>query len=116
MRLVTARSDSSGDLGSASRIVRSFQDAKRNKERVGNWPSSNLPVRQSIVRKRERLHRLFPEKYAPDVNVFTDGKVEIMFSSRRAGGESCAADEGARSAIPQGWKHFRFEPSWVSNA
>lgn len=25
------------------------------------------------------MHRLFPEKYAPDVSVFTDGKVEIMF-------------------------------------
>jgi hypothetical protein len=25
------------------------------------------------------LHRLFPEKYAPDVSVFTDGNVEIMF-------------------------------------
>ena len=35
--------------------------------------------RQAILQKRERLHRLFPEKYAPDVSVFTDGKVEIMF-------------------------------------
>jgi hypothetical protein len=24
------------------------------------------------------LHRLFPEKYAPEVSVFADGKVEIM--------------------------------------
>lgn len=29
---------------------------------------------------RGSLHRLFPEKYAPDVSVFTDGKVEIMFT------------------------------------
>ncbi len=35
--------------------------------------------RQAILQKRETLHRLFPEKYAPDVSVFTDGKVEIMF-------------------------------------
>lgn len=35
--------------------------------------------RQAIIRKRESLHRLFPEKYTPDVSVFTDGKVEIMF-------------------------------------
>jgi hypothetical protein len=35
--------------------------------------------RQAIIQKRESLHRLFPEKYAPDVSVFTDGKVEIMF-------------------------------------
>jgi hypothetical protein len=35
--------------------------------------------RQAILQKRESLHRLFPEKYAPDVSVFTDGKVEIMF-------------------------------------
>jgi hypothetical protein len=25
------------------------------------------------------VHRLFLEKYPPDVSVFTDGKVEIMF-------------------------------------
>ena len=35
--------------------------------------------REAILQKRETLHRLFPEKYAPDVSVFTDGKVEIMF-------------------------------------
>jgi len=35
--------------------------------------------RQAILEKRESLHRLFPEKYSPDVSVFTDGKVEIMF-------------------------------------
>ena|SRR5579859_2408320 len=35
--------------------------------------------RQAIIQKRESLHRLFPEKYSPDVSVFTDGKVEIMF-------------------------------------
>ena len=35
--------------------------------------------RKAILQKRETLHRLFPEKYAPDVSVFTDGKVEIMF-------------------------------------
>ena len=37
--------------------------------------------REAILQKRESLHRLFPEKYAPDVSVFTDGKVEIMFKS-----------------------------------
>lgn len=35
--------------------------------------------REAILQKRESLHRLFPEKYAPDVSVFTDGKLEIMF-------------------------------------
>lgn len=35
--------------------------------------------REAILQKREGLHRLFPEKYAPDVSVFNDGKVEIMF-------------------------------------
>ena len=28
---------------------------------------------------RESFDRLFPEKYAPDVSLFTDGKVETMF-------------------------------------
>jgi hypothetical protein len=35
--------------------------------------------RQAILQKREILHRLFPEKYAPDVSVYTGSKVEIVF-------------------------------------
>ena len=45
----------------------------------------------------ENPYRLFPEKYAPDVSLFTDGKVEIMFKLRyEAGGKSRPTDEGAR--------------------
>jgi hypothetical protein len=34
---------------------------------------------EHLAMLRENSHRLFPEKYAPDVSVFTDGKVEIMY-------------------------------------
>jgi hypothetical protein len=45
--------------------------------------------REAIPQKRESLHRLFPEKFAPNVSAFADGKVEIMFK------ESCLPDERA---------------------
>ena len=48
----------------------------RNREELAQQQAAE---REAILQKRESLHRLFPEKYAPDVSVFTDGKVEIMF-------------------------------------
>lgn len=51
---------------------------KRNKARE-DIAQQQAADRQAIIQKQESLHRLFPEKYAPDVSVFTDGKVEIMF-------------------------------------
>jgi hypothetical protein len=35
--------------------------------------------REAILDERETLRRLFPRNYSPDVGVFSDGKVEIMF-------------------------------------
>jgi hypothetical protein len=35
--------------------------------------------REAILDERETLRRQFPPKYSPDVGVFSDGKVEIMF-------------------------------------
>lgn len=35
--------------------------------------------REAILDERETLRRQFPAKYSPDVGVFSDGKVEIMF-------------------------------------
>ena len=35
--------------------------------------------REAILDERETLRRQFPAKYSPDVGVFRDGKVEIMF-------------------------------------
>jgi hypothetical protein len=35
--------------------------------------------REAILDERETLRRLFPPSYSPDVGVFADGKVEIMF-------------------------------------
>ncbi len=46
--------------------------------------------RQAILEKRESLHRLFPEKYSPDVSVFADGKVEIMFKLSYSQAENLA--------------------------
>jgi hypothetical protein len=46
--------------------------------------------REANLQKRESLHRLFPEKYSPDVSVFTDGKVEIMFKLTYSQAENLA--------------------------
>lgn len=42
-------------------------------------PQEQAADRQAILQKCESLLKLFPEEYAPDVSVFTDAKVEIMF-------------------------------------
>jgi len=34
---------------------------------------------EAILEERETLRRQFPASYSPDVGVFRDGKVEIMF-------------------------------------
>ena len=46
--------------------------------------------REAILQKRESLNRLFPEKYSPNVSVFTDGKVEIMFKLSYSQAENLA--------------------------
>jgi hypothetical protein len=35
--------------------------------------------REAILDEREKLRRKFPPSYAPDIGVFSDGKVEVMF-------------------------------------
>jgi hypothetical protein len=35
--------------------------------------------RKAILDERETLKRLFPAVYSPDIGVFSDGKVEVMF-------------------------------------
>jgi hypothetical protein len=35
--------------------------------------------REAILDERESLKRLFPSNYSPDIGVFADGKVEVMF-------------------------------------
>ncbi len=46
--------------------------------------------REAILEEREKLRRLFPPSYSPDVGVFNDGKVEIMFKLTYAQAEKLA--------------------------
>jgi hypothetical protein len=48
------------------------------------------PAREAILDERETLRRLFPASYSPDVGVFSDGKVEIMFKLTYAQAEKLA--------------------------
>jgi hypothetical protein len=46
--------------------------------------------REAILDERETLKRLFPEDYSPDIGVFSDGKVEVMFRLTYSQAESLA--------------------------
>ncbi len=46
--------------------------------------------REAILDERENLRRQFPVSYSPDVGVFADGKVEIMFKLSYAQAEKLA--------------------------
>jgi len=46
--------------------------------------------REAILDERETLRRQFPASYSPDVGVFSDGKVEIMFKLTYAQAEKLA--------------------------
>jgi hypothetical protein len=46
--------------------------------------------REAILDERETLKRLFPAQYSPDIGVFTDGKVEVMFKLSYSQAESLA--------------------------
>ena len=46
--------------------------------------------REAILDERETLRRQFPASYSPDVGVFSDGTVEIMFKLTYAQAEKLA--------------------------
>ena len=59
--------------------------AKRKKIQV-----DDTAEREAILDERETLKRLFPAQYSPDIGVFNDGKVEVMFKLSYAQAESLA--------------------------
>jgi hypothetical protein len=46
--------------------------------------------REAILDERQTLKRLFPANYSPDIGVFNDGKVEVMFKLTYSQAESLA--------------------------
>ena len=46
--------------------------------------------REAILDERETLKRLFPANYSPDIGVFNDGKVEVMFKLTYSQAENLA--------------------------
>lgn len=59
----------------------------KNAGKIGGKPD---PEREAILDERETLRRQFPASYSPDVGVFSDGKVEIMFKLTYAQAEHLA--------------------------
>ena len=60
---------------------------KKRKSKIEPKPDAE---REAILDERENLRRQFPAKYSPDVGVFSDGKVEIMFKLSVAQAEKLA--------------------------
>jgi hypothetical protein len=52
--------------------------------------SQDSAEREAILDERETLKRLFPAQYSPDIGVFNDGKVEVMFKLSYPQAESLA--------------------------
>jgi hypothetical protein len=46
--------------------------------------------REAILEERETLRRQFPASYSPEISVFADGKVEVMFKLTYAEAEKLA--------------------------
>ena len=46
--------------------------------------------REAILDEREGLKRLFPSAYSPDIGVFNEDTVEVMFKLTRSQAESLA--------------------------
>lgn len=46
--------------------------------------------REAILDERESLKRLFPATYSPDIGVFNEDKVEVMFKLTRSQAENLA--------------------------
>lgn len=46
--------------------------------------------REAILDERQTLKRLFPSAYSPDIGVFTEDKVEVMFKLTRSQAENLA--------------------------
>ena len=63
---------------------------RRNHEKAKKVKQEQDAEREAILDERETLRRLFPAKYSPDVGVFSDGKVEIMFKLTYAQAEKLA--------------------------
>jgi hypothetical protein len=46
--------------------------------------------REAILNERESLKRLFPSAYSPDIGVFNEDSVEVMFKLSRSQAENLA--------------------------
>jgi len=63
--------------------------SKKTRRAVGIDPDQDRE-REAILDEREALKRLFPAAYSPDIGVFSDGKVEVMFKLTYGEAESLA--------------------------
>ncbi len=59
----------------------------KERKKTGQAPDAE---REAILDEREQLRRQFPASYSPDIGVFADGKVEVMFKLTYAEAEKLA--------------------------
>jgi hypothetical protein len=63
---------------------------RKNKTR-NHAEKEQAAEREAILDERESLKRLFPATYSPDIGVFNDGKVEVMFKLTISQAQSLAS-------------------------
>jgi hypothetical protein len=64
--------------------------AKRKATKRNKVQLEDAAEREAILDERETLKRLFPAQYSPDIGVFNDEKVEVMFKLSYSQAESLA--------------------------
>ena len=62
------------------------------KKKVTKKPfdTEQIDEREAILDERRDLQKLFPSVYLPQIGVFKDGKVEVMFKLTRSQAENLA--------------------------
>ena len=64
--------------------------AKKKATKRKNVQPEDTAEREAILDERETLKRLFPAQYSPDIGVFNEEKVEVMFKLSYSQAESLA--------------------------
>ncbi len=64
--------------------------AKPRKQPHKQLEDEQSAEREAILDERESLKRLFPAAYSPDIGVFNENSVEVMFKLTRSQAENLA--------------------------
>jgi len=80
------------DYGRINKVKCTIMAKKKGtaRRKVQEVQMDDTAEREAILDERQTLKRLFPPQYSPDIGVFNDGKVEVMFKLSYAQAEGLA--------------------------